>query len=162
MREARPATISVNSPDFTGLCLEILKDGQSIRFAANGLSMTPSIRDGEIVTVFPVDVRDLRIGDVVLYRTPNNRLTAHRVVRRRVAESGVIFGMRGDASAACPEVVPGDRVLGRVAYAERGARKRRLDGRFRSLLQLCQAIVLRIRAKASRKIREASSCSRPD
>ncbi len=155
MTDTGPTTISVNDPDFTSLCLEILNDGHSIRFAAHGLSMTPCIRDGEIVTVVPAAASDLRIGDIVLYRTVDDRLTAHRLLGRKVDQSGLTFGMRGDACTACREIVRADRILGRVGYVERKGRKHRLDGRLARLLHVCRAIVWQIRAKAGHRIHEA-------
>jgi hypothetical protein len=162
MNDSRPTNISVNDPAFTSLCLEILNNGHNIRFVAHGLSMTPCIRDGEIVTVVPVAACNLRVGDIVLYRTPDDRLTAHRLLSRAIGKSGSVFRMRGDASTAFREMVPADCVLGRVAYVERDGRKHRLDGQFGRFLHLCRSGILQIRAKAGRKIREAGARFRVD
>ncbi len=162
MSDTKPTTISVNDPDFTFLCLEILSHRHSIRFVAHGLSMAPCIRDGEIVTVVPALATDLRIGDIILYRTADDRLTAHRLLGRAVRESGCVFRMRGDASTAIPEMVPADRVLGRVAYVERKGRKYRLDSQFRRLVDLSRAIARKVRTKASPKARFRSSSGTSD
>lgn len=116
---------------FAELCEALLRDGRPVRFRAPGRSMAPAVGDGDVVTVAPVDVREVRCGDVLLYRTARGPI-AHRVVAVPVRDAGDgHFRVRGDAPGSPDEVVPTEDVLGRVeAVAPRGgSRWRRLGGR---------------------------------
>ena len=64
---------------FLDLMGELLRGGTRVRFRANGRSMYPSIRDGEVVMVEPVGPSDVKLADIVLYRSERG-LIAHRVV----------------------------------------------------------------------------------
>lgn len=104
---------------FSPLCSDLLRSGQAVRFRAPGGSMHPTIRDGENITVRPLDPALVRRGDVVLYGGRRG-LTAHRVVRlvgeRRQPD---YFVLRGDNGAGYDEVVDPSRLLGRVSSVER-------------------------------------------
>lgn len=43
-----------------------LKEGQTVSFRPRGNSMSPKVESGQLCTVSPVEVSDLRVGDVVL------------------------------------------------------------------------------------------------
>lgn len=113
---------------FAELAAEILLKGGSFQFRAHGASMAPFIRDGDLLTVAPVDATLLKIGDVALVRTRWDRLKAHRVVSKTVQGGVLLLETRGDARLSPDRPVPGDRVLGRVVRAQRGRRVYRLDG----------------------------------
>lgn len=66
-------------PDITA---ELLEGGHSIRFRAPGRSMLPTIKEGEAITVEPVELSAVRTGDIILYRNGNS-VIAHRVVQIR-------------------------------------------------------------------------------
>ena len=111
--------------------------------------MHPFIRDGEVVTISPVQERRLRLGDIVAFCHPETgRLTVHRIVMKNGA--GIL--LRGDN---CPEVdgmVPAVNILGRVTEVEGRNRINRLgwgpERLFLSLLSryhLLQPLLDRIR-----------------
>lgn len=64
---------------FEDLARELLQKGMCIRFQARGASMSPVIRDGEVVQVTPVIMSKLRKGDIVL-STSNSGFRVHRLV----------------------------------------------------------------------------------
>jgi signal peptidase I len=107
---------------FVEIVSEVLGRGNSVRFRAKGTSMHPTIREGEVVTVEPVQPAGIRRGDIILYRSGRG-VFAHRVVRvtRRVGGSVALL-LRGDASQTCDEPVKGSAVLGRVVAVERNGR----------------------------------------
>ena len=119
--------LKLDDDDFAGLSAQILRQGDSFQFRARGSSMTPFIRDGDLLTIAPVDVADLQIGDVVLYRTRHDRVVAHRVAGRALEDGELVLETRGDARLDSDSPVPADCVLGRAVRLQRGARVLTLD-----------------------------------
>ena len=122
------------------LTTELLSQGATVRFRPSGRSMYPSIREGEVITVEPVQISDVKLADIVLYRSQRG-LIAHRVIQvsRSQAELNAyraagfslrassgpdewVFRLRGDASLSCDEPVEAEQILGRVIGVERNGR----------------------------------------
>ncbi|MGD0758118.1 MAG: C25 family cysteine peptidase [Candidatus Sulfotelmatobacter sp.] len=99
---------------FGELARELLAGGSGIRFQARGASMSPAIRDGEIVHVRPAVPRDLRRGDLVLIKV-EGRLCLHRLVVADTERD--VFITRGDRGLQDDPAVSGEEVLG-VAEAK--------------------------------------------
>ena len=68
---------------FVDLTTELLQRGIPIRFRATGISMQPTIADGEMITIVPVEPQEIKRGDIILYRTKTG-VIAHRVIKTRV------------------------------------------------------------------------------
>ena len=115
-------------PLFDDVALALLREGQAVRFRAAGLSMEPSIRDGDAITVSPVQRGAARVGDVLLYRA-DGRLLAHRVIGRAEGADGVLL-VRADAPGWEVERVAESDVLGRIERIDRNGRGVRLQGAF--------------------------------
>jgi uncharacterized repeat protein (TIGR01451 family) len=103
-----------DSERFEALSRELLNKGLSVRFQARGASMSPCIRDGEIVYVTPVIVSKLRKDDIVLTKS-NNGFRVHRLVVADHAKD--FFITRGDCGQQDDPTVRGDEILG-VAVAK--------------------------------------------
>jgi signal peptidase I len=95
--------------------------GIVVRFRADGLSMYPAIRDGELITVGPVDADRIVRGDVLLCRSAT-RLLAHRVVAIAGHGNERVLQLRGDAKGACDAPVAVGDVVGRVLSVSRKGR----------------------------------------
>jgi len=99
---------------FEALSRELLKAGVCVRFEARGGSMSPSIRDGEIVHVTPVIVSKLRKGDIVLTKSDSG-FRVHRLVIVECEKN--VFVTRGDCGLQDDPAVRGEEILG-VAEAK--------------------------------------------
>lgn len=64
---------------FIDVSTELLRQGQSVRFRAPGLSMHPAIKERETITVAPIAPFDIKRGDILLYLV-GRKIVAHRVV----------------------------------------------------------------------------------
>ena len=102
----------LQSATFGQLVHELIATGNSFRFCARGLSMNPTIQDGDILHVEPIRA-SLRIGEIVLFSL-NGEFKAHRVVGR----SGNDFITRGDAGIEVDGIVADRCMLGRVVAVE--------------------------------------------
>lgn len=101
-----------------GLLADVLSRGLEGAFRVRGGSMSPWIRDGDVVTVTPN--REFRPGVVVAFRRrPGGHLVVHRILAR--AEGGWI--LRGDRCATLDGVIADGDVLGRVTSVARGGRR---------------------------------------
>src|SRR5579872_2652179 len=106
---------SPDSASFEALTRELLKSGKSVRFEARGASMSPRIRDGQMVHVTPVIVSKLRKDDIVLTKG-DKRFLIHRLVVANHDEN--IFITRGDCAQQDDPPVTGEQVLGLVVAKE--------------------------------------------
>ncbi len=104
--------------------LELLRGakerGVALRTTVRGVSMTPFVRDRDVVTVAPLNGHTLTCGDIVAValRAPE-RLVVHRLVARR--RGGWL--VRGDNCLRADGVVGRSDILGRVVRVERDGRE---------------------------------------
>jgi signal peptidase I len=82
-------------------------------------SMSPAIDTGDVVVSRSVSPLDLRLGDIVTFRDPQDskRLITHRVRGIRISGGEARFVTKGDANNAAESwVVPSDGKVGLVVY----------------------------------------------
>lgn len=140
---------------FSTIAGSLLEAGLNVRFRAGGHSMGAAVRDGEHVTVAPVDVRDVEIGDIVLCQTWRGAL-AHRVQRiERDATGATRFVLRGDASLEDDRPVTAAQLRGRVVSVERAGRAFELAVRGGALGRRLFVKALRIRTALAARTRAA-------
>ncbi len=114
------ASQSLPSAAFAELMAAVLDKNAPFRFTAPGFSMTPFIRDGDVITIAP---GQLRYGDVVAFMNPcRSKLTVHRIVH--VSRAGYL--LKGDNAPEPDGRLPGSRIIGRVVRVEHHARQVRL------------------------------------
>jgi len=150
-------TLQAPPDQFTQLAGEILKMGSCLRFKALGSSMTPFIRNGDVLTIIPGTVSDIQIGDIAFYRTTGQHTVAHRVLGKKITAEQTLLTIRGDASAGPYEWIPASRILGRAIQFERHGKTFRLDtpsarlaGRLWAALQPLGRFLILARYKAKR------------
>jgi hypothetical protein len=124
---ARSST-EVDEMSFSGAALveflrAVLGKGVPFTFRAKGLSMSPFIRDGDVVTVSPLQDAMPRLGDVLAFVGPGGeRLVIHRVVGGGCDS----YLVRGDATSEVDGLVREGDILGRVTGVERDGQEIRL------------------------------------
>ena len=103
-----------DSKFFAEVTHELLQQGMSVRFQARGASMSPAIRDGEIVQVTAVIVSKLRKDDIVLTKSKNG-FRLHRIVVADHAND--VFITRGDCGQQDDPPLSGNEIVG-IAVAK--------------------------------------------
>jgi SynChlorMet cassette protein ScmC len=127
--------------------VESLVARDSRRLVYTGASMNPTLVEPELLQVEPCRTGRVRPGDVVCFKSPDGDLTVvHRVVK--VGADGI--RTRGDNNRWDDErVLQAADIIGRVTAAQRGSRRRPVDGGWRGLAILRSARLARgIRSRA--------------
>ncbi|MDO4662840.1 MAG: S26 family signal peptidase [Tissierellia bacterium] len=83
---------------------KIIEELGILRFRSNGFSMFPTINNGEIVNIIPVN--EIKIGDILLYGI-DDRLLLHRVIKK-----GYLLCVKGD-NEEIREYIKNSSVLGK-------------------------------------------------
>ena len=97
-----------------------LRQGWSMRYGELSISMLPTIRTRDLVTVIPA--KHCRLGDIILYRA-DNMLVLHRVV----AKSAHRLIVKGDGVGYLDPPVAPQAIIGRATTRERQGTVRSLD-----------------------------------
>ncbi|MGQ9525009.1 MAG: GNAT family N-acetyltransferase [Armatimonadota bacterium] len=113
-----PPLIARYSPELLDLLREAASRSGTVRLQVQGFSMTPTIRDGEVVHVRPASIHDLHHGDIALVEI-DGIIRAHRV-REVIPGPDPALITRGDAVPQDDPPVTHQHVLGRVDAVERG------------------------------------------
>lgn len=90
--------------------------GVELRSVVSG-SMAPAIQDGALVVAVPASTRDVREGDVVMFRAPDGsgRVITHRVVSFQFDGQSRTLETRGDANGASdPWRVRDGQLMGKI------------------------------------------------
>jgi hypothetical protein len=102
------------------LLIDVLNKGAAFRFMAKGFSMSPFIKDGDVVTVFPMSNHMPHLGDAVVFISSDTEaLIIHRVVGK---SDNSHFLIKGDNLPTLEHIVPKTHILGYVKRVERGGR----------------------------------------
>src|ERR1700719_3520790 len=115
---------------FGDLSRELLQQGLCVRFQARGASMSPAIRDGEVVHVTPVIVSKLRKDDIVLTRSKNG-FRLHRIVFAEPAKDE--FVTRGDCGQENDPMLKGAQILGLAQAKEVHVGRKVVRANFRGI-----------------------------
>ncbi len=93
---------------------EVLKKRAQFRFIALGLSMSPFIRDGDVLTISAI-ASPLCVGDVVAFiSTDRTNLVVHRIVQ--LSSAG--YCIKGDNNRRADGWIEASSILGRVVRVE--------------------------------------------
>jgi len=156
----------LGTSDLTCLAAEVLSRGGSLTFKVSGSSMLPTLTDGDILKVIPVETGSIAPGDILLYRTDDNRAAVHRVARISISDDYQIsLTISSDARPGARYVIPPDSVLGRIEEARRGSREIPLDyscsRMFRNALNYCRLIVVSLTRKVAVRCNSVFTSIRP-
>jgi hypothetical protein len=135
------------------LASDVLRSFGSLRFAATGWSMLPSIWPGDTLVVDRIAAHQVHIGDVVLVGR-EGRLCAHRVVNRAVKEArpgNPQWITQGDAMSAPDQPVTQSELLGRVSYVIRSGKLIAVPAQL-SMAERLTAMIIRHSVPAARAL----------
>ena len=88
--------------------------------------MFPFLRKGDLLTVGPVPMDEIKRGDVVVFER-EEKWIAHRVIKIRNSKEGLEFLLRGDTCIAFDPVVDKENFIGSVQVFTRKKSKKVLS-----------------------------------
>ena len=147
-------SITADSKLFEEVIRDLLRQGLSVRFQARGASMSPAIRDQEIVQVTPVIVAKLRKDDIVLAKS-NFGFRLHRIVMADPAND--VFITRGDCGQENDPALTGAQILGRVQAKEVRVGRHIVQARFRGVRGRTLRMAARAQVLAGKLLGRASA-----
>ena len=114
----------IHNEDFAELMITVLEKGKSFRFQAKGGSMSPFIKDQDIITVKPIQPETIHKGDVLAFVNPNQqKLNVHRVVAIKNGK----YLMKGDSAHSPDGWIKRDQIIGKVDAIERGGKTKKIS-----------------------------------
>ena len=94
----------------------VLEKGAPARFQAKGFSMSPFIKNNDVVTISPLKGKRPGLGEIIAFvHGETDGLCIHRIVR----EKDGFYITKGDNLSDTAESVPSENILGSVARVER-------------------------------------------
>jgi len=106
--------------EFTGLSSELLEKGNIVRLRAQGESMYPFIRDGDILCISPSQAQDVRYADIVYCRNLEGKAIIHRVIKKKNKEGMFLVLTKGDSSSQSDGYIGSGNIFGKVIMIEKG------------------------------------------
>jgi len=162
-KRSKGSAIRCAQPLFIDVSTELLRRRQCVRFRAPGLSMHPTIKEGQTITVAPISPLDIKRGDILLYIL-GRKIIAHRVVsiEKKKSDSSNqpskfcsrLFLLRGDASTICDEPVEAQQILGKVVFVERDGRSINLCSRKAKIFRLAYKSASHLKRLISRLLKK--------
>jgi hypothetical protein len=112
--------LSLSGPALVQLLRAVLGKGVPVRFRAKGFSMSPFIKNKDVVTLSPLKDASPSVGDVIaLVPQGTDKLCVHRVVGKK----GDLWVTKGDNSSEADESVPIEGILGFATKVERDGKE---------------------------------------
>lgn len=110
--------ISLSNQVITELLKVTLERRLPFRFKVKGFSMTPFIKDGDVVTIYPLSNATVTLGMCVAFISESGRLAIHRIIGRRAG----LYIIKGDNSSMIDGYFTQENILGYVSVIERNSK----------------------------------------
>ena len=106
------------------LMRDVLDQGKTFRFQAKGGSMSPFIRNNDLISISPLFSTPPEFGEVVAFTDPKlGKVVVHRIIAK--TQDGYLI--QGDNQGARTDaLISPENILGRVTAVERNGRLIRL------------------------------------
>ncbi|TLS35562.1 signal peptidase I [Pseudalkalibacillus caeni] len=108
-----------NNSDSVALITKVLKKYDEIDLPAEGTSMFPLIKKGDICTFRRCDPSEFQRGDIILFLTSEGRLVAHRLMHKKLTIDKCYFLFKGDTNLGFDEPIFEENIIGKLALVKR-------------------------------------------
>jgi signal peptidase I len=108
--------LMISGSAFALVVQAVLEKGVTARFKATGSSMTPTIRNNDVLSISPYKENRPKVGDVVaLLDRIDNRIIIHRIIKQREN----MFLLKGDGLWRSDGFFPREWIAGGISAVER-------------------------------------------
>lgn len=116
----KEGALSLSGTALIELLQVVLDKGIPFRFRAKGFSMSPFIKNNDVITISPLSHAYPRRGDIVaLVHPKKGRLSVHRVVRKK----DDLYLIKGDNAPEADGLISQKSIIGYVTCIERRGKK---------------------------------------
>ena len=114
------SNLKISNLNLKNLITDVFKNYKKVRFNAHGQSMSPFIKDGDIVTLKPYSAHDLiKPGDIAAVHRGNKKIIVHRITRI----DGEKILLKGDNCIEFDGHFIKENIMGIVTNIERNGKK---------------------------------------
>ncbi len=122
----------------------LIENEQSVSIEMKGISMFPTLREGDIGSVVKCRPEELKLGDIVVWKR-NNLLLAHRLIKKGIDESGNwVFCTIGDNNFKKDVKFSEKELVGKLSSFSRNGVEQTMDSlkmKYRKFLSMkCHSI----------------------
>ncbi|MCL2072314.1 MAG: signal peptidase I [Marinilabiliaceae bacterium] len=101
----------ISNIDFSPILEEMLIQEKIVQIVLSGFSMFPFLVHNDIVQIKTIDIENLKIGDVVVFKIDNKWVT-HRLIKRNRKKN--LFYTRGDSKLIKDNPIKPEQIKGTV------------------------------------------------
>lgn len=105
------------------LIKKVMGKSGSIDIPADGNSMFPFIKKGNICTFEVVDPNLLKKGDIALFESSSGLLVAHRFIQAKSVAEKQYYIFKGDTNLGSDIPVQKDRIIGKLSIIQKNKMK---------------------------------------
>jgi len=110
----------MNTQEATSLRKQLIENNHAVKIVASGYSMFPFMRNGDVQTISPVPIEEIKVGDVAVFERDNDWIS-HRVIDIRKIKNETTLILRGDTCIQLDPLVTKANYIGKTVGFERGA-----------------------------------------
>lgn len=118
----------MNTQEATSLRKQLIENNHAVKIVASGYSMFPFMRPGDVQTISPVPIEEIKVGDVAVFERDTDWIS-HRVIDIRNTNNGTTLILRGDTCIQIDPLVTTANYIGKTVGFERGAQTINLNDR---------------------------------
>lgn len=107
---------------------------------ATGFSMWPFLRAKDKLVIKKVQIKELKIGDLILYHL-NNQKICHRIVEKIISKDKYLIYARGDNNSKPGTQITADMLIGKGIGIIRNGRITNLSGSWPKLINRLIALL---------------------
>ena len=111
--------LSLSNVDLEKLMRGVLDKGASFRFQGKGYSMSPFIKDGDVLTIIPLQKSCPCFGDVVVFTHPH---TGKIIIHRIIGKNADFYRTKGDNASQEDGTISREAIMGQVTNVERNGK----------------------------------------
>ncbi|WP_218623386.1 signal peptidase I [Priestia megaterium] len=90
-----------------------------LELPAEGTSMYPLIKQGDICRFTSIKHSPLKRGDIVLFESPANKLIAHRLLNCSYVQEEECYIFKGDTNYGVDDLVTREKIIGKLVVIQK-------------------------------------------